>query len=142
MSKTAAQKTQQNGSELYFQTYQKLLQQRARTDRDLLKLQSKFFKAISRKKGVLHEKKVKYVPRCKNTNTLVHAIHECMIPNQEMTMEDILTSLAEKKLYHTRSKGLYTMVNNKANRDPIIKKVRRGVFVYKPRSKKKESAVA
>ncbi len=142
MTKTKVGKdaSRQAGSETYFQTYQKLLRQRERIDREILRLQGKFFKAIEGRKGVGSIKRVKYVPRLKNTTTLAQAIRESMIPNKEMTMKDIQKSLSEKGLYHTNSKYSYTMVNNKLNRDPHIKKVSRGVFVYKPRGRKKGTA--
>ena len=131
--------SQQTGSELYFQTYQGLLRQRDRIDREILKLQGKFLKALSRSKGILPSRKKKYVPRLKNTITLAQAIRKAMTPGQKMTMDDVLKSLSSKKLYNTNSDQLYTMVNNKLNSDKLIKKVEgsRGVFVYKPHSKKK-----
>jgi len=116
----------------FFQTYQSLLRQKERIDKDLLKLQSKFFKAISRE-GIAPKSKAAYVPRLQNTKILAEAVRECMVPGVEMTMQDILKSLTKKDLYHTDSKYFYTMVNNKLNRDPLVKKVSRGVFVYKPR---------
>ena len=129
--------SQLTGSEIYFQTYQGLLRQRERIDRDLLKLQGKFFRAISKSKGFSTSERVKYVPRLQNTTTLANAIRGCMAPNKEMTMSNILSSLSKKNLYHTDSKYFYTMVNNKLNRDYKIKKVSRGVFVYNPRSRRK-----
>lgn len=134
--------SQITGSELYFQTYQELLRQKERIDREILKLQGKFFRAISKRKGVISEGRIKYVPRLKNGTTLANAIRECMNPTRKMTMEDILKSLTKKSLYHTDSKYFYTMVNNKLNRDTLIKKVSRGIFIYRPRSKKKKLAVA
>lgn len=144
MTKTAVGKdtSRQTGSETYFQTYQKLLRQRNRIDKDLLKLQGKFLKAVSGRKGTAAIKRAKYVPRLKNTTTLASAIRECMVPSEEMTMDDIQKSLSKKGLYHTSSKYYYTMVNNKLNRDPHIKKVSRGVFVYKPRGRKKKVTAA
>ena len=125
-----------SGEELFFQTYQKLLRQKERIDRELLKLQSKMFKAISRKsKSVIELGRKVYVPRLNNTTTLAEAIRGCMIHSREMTMNDILAALEKKKLYHTDSKYFYTMVNNKIHLDKRIKKVGRGVFVYSPRKK-------
>jgi len=132
--------SQTAGSGLYFQTYQKLLRQRERIDREILKMQGRFFKAISKSKGVVTGHK-KYVPRLKNSTTLACAIRKCMIPNREMNMQDVLKTLIKKDLYHTNSDSFYTMVNNKLNRDKLIKKVSRGIFVYSPRVKK-ERAVA
>ena len=69
-SNVGTEASQTTGSELYFQTYQKLLKQKERIDREILKLQGKFFRAISRRKGVISEKRMKYVPRLKNDITL------------------------------------------------------------------------
>jgi uncharacterized transporter YbjL len=141
--------SQQTGSETYFLTYQKLLKQKKKIDREaekidrqLLKLQGKFFKAVSRH-GKLPMMRAKYVPRLDNKKILATAIRECMKPQQEMNMGDVLKSLGKKNLYNTDSKYFYTMVNNKLNRDPHIKKVSRGVFVYKPRTtRRRKAAVA
>jgi hypothetical protein len=127
------------GSESYIQTYQNLLRQKERIDRNLMKLQSKLLRAMAGQKPV--SSPAKYVSRLPNTTILVRAIRECMTPNKEMTMSDILESLHKKDLYHTQSQYFYTMVNNKLNRDSLIHKVRRGVFMFKPR-RKKGSAVA
>ena len=137
VGKEASQKT---GSEIYFQTYQKLLRQRQGIDRELLKMQGRFFKAVSSRKNLGNGEHIQYVPRLKNTTTLVLAIRACMVPNTKMSMAEILTALRKKKLYQTSSKYFYTMVNNKLNRDEKIEKTSRGIFVYKPRRKK--SAVA
>jgi hypothetical protein len=133
--------SQSTGSEIYFQTYQGLLRQRERIDRELLKLQSKFFKVIS-KRGSLPQKRAKYVPRLENNQTLASAIRECMVPGKEMSMADIIKSLEKKNLYHTDSKYFYTMVNNKLNRDKQIRKVSRGIFVFRPRGRKRKATVA
>lgn len=133
--------SQQTGGEIYFRTYHELLRQKERIDRDILKLQGKFFKAISKTKDILPVGRGKYIPRLKNTKILVKAIRECMTLNQQMTMEDILKSLSKKNLYHTNSKYFYTMVNNKLNRDSKIKKISRGIFVYTPQSGEKSDAV-
>ena len=124
--------------ESYIQTYQDLLRQKERIDRELLKLQGKFLKAVVHQKPI--KRPAKYVPRLENTMILVRAIRECMVPNKEMSMKDILGSLRKKNLYHTRSDYFYTMVNNKLNRDKQVHKVRRGVFMYKPRKKKSPAA--
>lgn len=129
--------SQQTGSEVYFQAYQKLLKQKEKIDRELFKLQSKFLKAISRN-GPMPVSRAKYVPRLENKKILAEAIRACMVPNKEMTMNNVLKSLGKKDLYHTDSKYFYTMINNKLNRDPHIQKVSRGVFVYKPRSRGKQ----
>lgn len=143
ITKAVGKEASTSGGELYFQTYQKLLRQKERIDREILKLQSKFFKAVSRRvvTGVEEDRK-KYVPRLNNTTTLVSAIRECMTPSKEMTMTDILISLEKKNLYRTDSKYFYTMVNNKLNRDELVRKISRGVFVYRPRKRKVKEAVA
>jgi len=140
--------SQRTGSEVYFLTYQKLLKQKEKMDKELLKvekemlkLQGKFLKAVSNH-GKITMKRVKYVPRLDNKKILADAIRECMIPQKEMNMGDILKSLEKKNLYQTDSKYFYTMVNNKLNRDPHIRKVSRGVFVYKPRSRRKRKVAA
>ncbi len=138
--KVGKEASQTTGGELYFRTYQKLLRQRARIDREILKLQSKFLKAISRSKGGIDGKRKRYVARLNNTTTLVQAIRDSMVPDKEMSMNDILSSLEKKDLYHTISKYFYTMVNNKLNRDRQIRKVSRGVFVYRPRKRGKAVA--
>jgi len=122
--------------ELYFQTYQKLLKQKERIDKDLLELQGKMFKDISQPgEGSTDPERKKYVPRLDNTIILAKAIRKCMIPKKEMTMKDILKSLKEKDLYHTRSGYLYTMVNNKIHTDEKIEKVGRGLYVYSSKAK-------
>jgi len=141
MSKVAVGKetSQRTGSEIYVHTYQGLLRQKEKIDRDLLRLQEKFLMAISKSRGILPDKRAKYVPRLYNTTILASAIRKCMIPNTPMTMGDILKSLSNKDLYHTDSKYFYTMVNNKLNRDPIIKKISRGVFIYDLENRKKDN---
>ncbi len=116
--------------ELYYRAYQKLSRQKLRIEREMLKLQGKILKAASRR-GVVVSRK--YVPRLSNTTTLVEAIRQCMVPGKKMRMVDILKSLTKRNLYHTKSKYFYTMINNKLNRDPLIEKVSRGVFVYCPK---------
>ena len=131
-----------SGSELNFQTYRELLRQKEQIDKEMKKMQRKLFKVLSKSHGTVPEKRVKYVPRLENNTTLAQAIRECMIPKKEMKMQDILKSLSKKKLYRTDSKYFYTMVNNKLNRDPHVKKVSRGVFVFTPRGRRKSNAVA
>jgi uncharacterized membrane-anchored protein YjiN (DUF445 family) len=135
--------SQHLGSEQQFQTYRELLRQREKIERELLKVTGKLLKAVSRKEAKTDLfKRVKYVPRLKNDTTLAAAIRECMVPRKEMTMDDILKSLEKKNLYHTDSKYFYTMVNNKLNRDKQIKKVSRGIFVFRPRCRKRKAAGA
>lgn len=139
VGKEASQRT---GSEIYFQTYHGLLRQKEKIDNDIFRLQKKFSKIISKAAIISPVKRAKYIPRLKNTTTLAKAIRECMIPKKEMIMDDILKSLSEKGLYHTNSKYFYTMVNNKLNRDKLIKKVSRGVFMHMPQVRRKSSAAA
>jgi hypothetical protein len=127
---------QSTSGEVFLNTYQGLLRQKDKIDKDLLRFRSKFFKAISLT-GALVPKRAVYVPRLPNKRILAEAIRECMVPGREMGMDDILQSLIKKDLYHTNSKSFYTMVNNKLNRDPLVKKVSRGIFVYKPRNRKR-----
>lgn len=122
---------QSTGGEVFLNAYQELLRQKDGIDKDLLRFRSKFFKAISRT-GALIQKRAIYVPRLDNKKILSEAIRKCMVPGKEMTMNDILKSLKKKKLYRTKSKYFYTMVNNKLNRDDLIEKTGRGVFVYEP----------
>ncbi len=138
MTRTKVRKdASQSGGELNFQTYQNLLEQRAKIDKDIFKLQTKFFKVISKKKGIVSSERVKYVPRKNNTLILVEAIRKSMSPNKEMTMIDILKCMEQKKSYRTDSTYFYTMVNNKLNRDHQIKKISRGVFMYIPHKKRR-----
>jgi len=131
MTKTVGKEASTITGGLMFNTYQKLLKQRNRIDRELNKVQTKMFKSFSVKRGFTQREV--YVPRMDNKSTLIEALHSCMTPKEEMTMKEILASLNKKSGYKTRSGYLYTMVNNKLNRDERIKKVRRGVFVYSPK---------
>jgi hypothetical protein len=142
-SKTAgkgASKSAGSGG-LFYQTYQKLLKQRTRIDRELNKVQSQIFKQL-----VKGQNTVAYVPRVKgNKVKLADAIRNCMKPNKEMDMDDILEALHKKGQYKTKSTKLYTMVNNKLNRDECVHKPGRGLFVFVPpkggkKSVKKTSA--
>jgi hypothetical protein len=78
----------------------------------------------------------KYVARMQNHTILAEAIRESMIPGEKMGMKDILTSLQKTGSYRTQSSYFYTMVNNKLNRDPLVKKVSRGVFVLQKTPRK------
>ena len=133
MAKTKVGKDASETGLHYFQAQNKLLSQKQRIERELLRLEGKVLRAASRKSSIVSRK---YVPRLENTTTLVEAIRQCMVPGKKMRMVDILKSLISRNLYHTNSKYFYTMINNKLNRDPLIKKVSRGVFVYHPRKKK------
>lgn len=118
--------------DLFVQTFRDLLKQRELLDRRILKLQGKFFKMIEKKtKGSVVVKK--YVARMQNDSILVEAIRGSMIVGRRMDMKAILTTLQKNGAYHTKSTYFYTMVNNKLNRDPCIKKVSRGIFVLQKR---------
>lgn len=126
-----------SSSKLYFNAYQQLLRQKVKIDQELGKIQSKILKSISNvKSGSKEGIRKTYVPRVNNKISLVDAIRESMTPNVEMTMTDILESLKSKGIYSTNSKYIYTMINNKLNRDKQVKKVGRGIFIYHPKSKK------
>ena len=122
---------------VFFQTFRDLLKQREALDHQILRLQGRLFQMVEKstiKDGTSSIKPKKYVPRMQNHTVLADAIRECMIPGEEMNMKDILAALQETGAYHTRSSYFYTMVNNKLNRDPHIKKVSRGVFVLHKRT--------
>ncbi len=133
MTRTKVGKDALDTGVLYFQAQKKLLRQKQRIERELLRLEGKVLRAASRKGVVISRK---YVPRLQNTTTLVEAIRQCMVPGKKMRMVDILKSLTKRNLYHTKSKYFYTMINNKLNRDSLIEKVSRGVFVYHPKRRK------
>ncbi len=123
---------------VFFQTFQDLLKQREALDRQILRMQGRFVKEYKKhaKKGTLLPAK-KYVARMQNHTILAEAIRECMIPGQRMGMKDILCSLQKTGTYRTQSSYFYTMVNNKLNRDPSVKKVSRGVFVLQKKAPRK-----
>ena len=132
---------QSTDGKVFLQTYQGLLRQKDKIDRDLKRFRGKFFKTISLN-GVLSVKRAIYVPRLENKKILAEAIRKCMVPGKEMTMKDVLKSLKKKDLYHTKSKYFYTMVNNKLNRDDLIEKTSRGVFIYRPECVKRKGIEA
>lgn len=115
---------------VFFQAFQDLMKQREALDRQILRMQGRFFKMMEKsvKSSTPLETK-KYVARMQNHTILAEAIRECMIPGQKMGMKDILCSLQKTGGYKTQSSYFYTMVNNKLNRDPLVNKVSRGVFV-------------
>lgn len=126
---------------VHFRTFQNLLKQREALDHQILKLQGKLFKtlelqSLSKIKG-LNSRRKRYVARMKNTIILKEAIQKSMVPGCKMTMKDILKAIHKEHLYHTRSKSLYTMVNNKLHimvedkkRGTLkVLKVSRGVFM-------------
>jgi hypothetical protein len=119
---------------VFFQTFQDLLKQREALDRQILRMQGRFFKMMEKtvKSGTPSAAK-KYVARMQNHTILAEAIRDCMIPGQRMGMKDILCSLEQTGSYKTQSGYFYTMVNNKLNRDPLVKKVSRGVFIFQPK---------
>jgi hypothetical protein len=136
-SKTVGKASQSGG--VFYSTYQKLLKQRGQIDRQLNKVQSQIMKQLSKEVSG----RTVYVPRVKSNKViLIEAIHRCMPKKKEMTMDEILTAMTKKGIYKTESTYLYTMVNNKLNRDPHIKKVSRGVFVYNPPKNKSVAGAA
>ena len=122
-----------------FQTFRELLKQREALDHQILKFQGRLFRKLEKQLEEPARSRKTYVPRMKNTTILKDAIRECMIKGRKMTMNDILEALQKKDLYHTKSGYFYTMVNNKLNRDPLIEKVSRGVFVLQKSGQKKAS---
>lgn len=137
-SGSSKSKKGQNGK--FFRTYNRLLDQKKEVDRKLLRMDKQLVRMVIKQQQQQQggARKV-YVKRMMNKNTLVSAIRECMVPNKEMTMKDVLAALAATRAYRTNSGYLYTMVNNKLNRDPLVLKpkdenghVRRGVFVFIP----------
>lgn len=127
-----------------FQTLQELLKQREVLDHQLLKLQKNLLKELE-KQSILNFRKNKkkrnrvqtYVPRMRNVFILKDAIQRSMGSGHKMTMKDILKAIRKEHLYHTHSKLLYTMVNNKlhimiedkSQKHPRVIKISRGVFM-------------
>jgi len=140
MSKTKAV------NETFFETYKKALTQKKKIDAVVLKLEGKLLRYVQNNQNKDSGYRKTYVKRANNKSTLTEAIRKCMIPNEEMTMIEIIAALKETGLYKTHSSYFYTMVNNKLNRDKSIKKVSRGVFVLvkktKGQAKSKESSAA
>jgi len=129
---------------VYFQTFRDLLKQREALDHQILRLQGRFFKMIEKSAGNGTGKQLsskKYVARMQNHTILAEAIRECMVPGVKMGMQDILEALSNTGAYKTKSSYFYTMVNNKLNRDPKVKKVSRGVFVLQKRAGRRKVAV-
>lgn len=145
----------------FFKTYHHVLAQKKKFDDELVSMQEKLLEMLQsgshqkpsapKRRGRPSKKSKEYVPRMDNNLTLVEAIRSVMVPGQEMKMKEILDKLVETGAYKTKSSKLYTMVNNKLNRDTErISTIRRGVFVLDPTpeqkkeirqfSKKKESA--
>jgi len=121
-------------AEVYFRLYQKLTRQRAKLDHQIMKVQEEMLREMT-KGNVIPGGAKKYVVRMPNTKTLKEAIRECMVPEEPMTMQDIIKALKKTGKYHTNSSYFYTMINNKLNRDTKVKKISRGVFVLKGRRK-------
>ena len=138
-SRTVGKDTSRSDSSAYFQAYQKLLKQRERIDKELDKVQVQILKGLSKASSNVVSRNT-YVPRVKsNKTTLINALYQCMIPRKEMLMDDILKALRKSNLYKTKSKYLYTMVNNKLNNDEErVGVIRRGVFVLDPTSIQKK----
>ena len=124
---------------VFFQTFRDLLKQREALDRQILRLQGRFLKILEKRSSSRDGKK-KYVARMENTTILRDAIRDSMVIGKKTTMPQILKILENKDLYHTQSRYFYTMVNNKLNRDPLIKKVSRGVFVLQETGQRKKAS--
>ncbi len=112
----------------FLRTFKILLKQRDRIDQQMIKLEGRVLKVLDKNKKSTHGRK-KYVKRSGNKLILVDAIRIAMVLGKGMTMKEILASLDKKRIYRTKSKYLYTMANNKLNRDKSIEKVSRGVFL-------------
>lgn len=125
-----------SSDEILLETIQQLLSQKKIVDKQLLKAQKKFVKRLACQRTGTTRKT--YVKRMNNQSTLKKALRQVLVPNKEMTMKDILAALSTTGAYKTRSAYAYTMVNNKLNRDPQIKKVHRGVFMFVPRTRSKK----
>ncbi len=124
---------------VFYQTFRDLQKQQRALDRQIQKLGKNLLKAASKKAKTSKNRKV-YVPRMENTTILRDAIRSSMAPGKKMTMGQVLGVLGKKKLYSTQSSYFYTMVNNKLNRDPKIKKVSRGVFVLRKTGQRKKAS--
>ena len=127
---------------LHFQTYQKLLRQKQRIDKELDTLQTQLLRDLSKQNGqsvpfkrpvgrprkivqeisklkrpVGRPRKVKkYVDRAPgNTLILIDAVCESMSPGKKMTMKQIFNAVKKKGIYKTNTsdENLYKMINNK-----------------------------
>jgi hypothetical protein len=121
----------------YFAAYQQLMKQKHRIDKEIEKTQFHLLKSLSSKnlKVSNNSAKVsKYSKRFKNELTLHEAILKSIEPGKEFKMEDVISTLKNKKYYRTRCKGngLYVMINNKIHQDKGFKSVGRGAYVYNP----------
>lgn len=130
-------KNPKSSDKILLNTIQRLLKQKEVVDKQLLKVQKKLVRQLSSQKVTGNRKT--YVRRMNNKTTLKKALRKSLIPNQEMTMQEILVSLSTTGAYKTRSSYIYTMVNNKLNRDSQIKKVHRGIFMFVPRKRSSTS---
>jgi len=136
LTKVGRDTSLQNKEGSLFQTFRDLLKQRESLDHQILRLQGRFFQMVENKSqsNVSTETTKTYVARMQNHTILAEAIRECMTPGEKMGMKDILSALEKTQAYQTKSSYFYTMVNNKLNRDPNIKKVSRGVFVLQKKT--------
>ena len=138
-SKVSRHASSNRTEKVFFNAFQKLLKQRQRIDSRILKMQGKLSRVLRKKSKGMTGRKV-YVSRLKNTVNLQSAILESMVPEEEMTMQDILESLQKNGLYHTKSGYFYTMVNNKLHKLVSLKKIKktgRGVFTLAKKDEKK-----
>jgi len=129
---------------VFSQTLRDLRKQQESLNRQLQRVEKSFLKAKAKAKTKIKKtangEKKKYVARMENKVILRDAIRKGLIPGRETTMKQVLKTLKRRDLYRTRSKLFYTMVNNKLNRDPLVKKVSRGVFVLKKRTRQRRKA--
>ncbi len=110
----------------FFKVFRRLLVQKKEIDGSITKMEKKLLRMMNKRtKGY----RKRYVLRVHNSCTLQQAIRKCMIPNEAMKMTDVLSALSASG-FRSNSDKLYTMVNNKLNRDPKVTKVRRGTFVF------------
>ena len=141
MTRTAGMDASTVGG-LHFQTYQKLLRQKQRIDKELDKVQTqllrdlskqsrqaitgkrpvgrprKFVQEISKpKRPIGRPRKVrKYVDRVPgNMMILIDAVCESMSPGKKMSMKQIFKAVKNKGIYKTNTtdENLYKMINNK-----------------------------
>ena len=125
---------------VFFQTFRDLQKQQRALDRQIQKLGKNLLKAAS-KKAKTSKKRSPYVARMKNDKTLKEAILCVMIPGRKMDMDEVLSIIEREKTYRTRSKGIYTMVNNKLHemrRKGTIKRSSRGIFILPKTGQRKK----
>jgi hypothetical protein len=136
-TKKKSKSKKRNGDD-FLEALTEVLDKKAKADAEMIRYLKKLGRRAMRNVSRTNGPRKTYVQRLDNRQTLIKAIKSCMVPNEEMTMREILSLIAKKGAYNTNSTYFYAMVNNKLNRDKEIKKVGRGVFTLKT-SKKKPS---